>query len=410
MEPLDWIDEQLDRLRQADLYRELPSPLGALGPYCEVDGRKLMNFASNDYLGLAADTRLVEAAARSLDHDGCGRGASPLICGRASGHSELERQLAEFEGTEAALLFASGFAANAGTIPALVDEGDAIFSDAQNHASIVDGCRLSRAKTHIYPHKNVDALASLLAEANQYRRKLIVTDSLFSMGGDLAPLPQLGELAEQHSAMLMVDEAHATGVFGARGRGVVEHFSGEFPQLHGQVHIRVGTLSKALGTAGGFVCGTRSLIGWLANRARSYVFSTAQPAVSAAAASVALKIVEEEPQRRRDLLTTAARLRELLVQQGWHVGASASQIIPLHIGSAQQTMTFAEQLRNRGIWIPGIRPPSVPAEGSLLRLSLSASHTDEMIEEVLDALASCRPEVALSGSQGAKRTQPSASA
>ncbi len=404
MEPIDWIDEQLDRLRQADLYRELPPPLGEVGAYCEVGWRKLMNFASNDYLGLAADPRVVEAAARSLNHDGCGRGASPLICGRASGHSVLEQQLAEFEGTEAALLFPSGFAANAGTIPALVDEGDAIYSDAQNHASIVDGCRLSRAKTHIYPHKDVDALVGLLAEANHYRRKLIVTDSLFSMGGDLAPLPQLGELAERHSAMLMVDEAHATGVFGAGGRGVVEYFAAAAPQLHEQVHVRVGTLSKALGAAGGFVCGTKSLIEWLTNRARSYVFSTAQPAVSAAAASVALTIVEEEPQRRRDLLTTAARLRDQLRQQGWHVGASASQIIPLRIGSAQQTMQLAHQLRHRGIWIPGIRPPSVPAEGSLLRLSLSASHTDAMIEEVLDALDSCRPAVALSGSQRGKRT------
>ncbi len=385
-ESLNWIDQQLDGLRREGLYRELPAPLGAVGPYCEVDGRKLLNFASNDYLGLAADSRVLAAASEAIAEVGLGRGASPLICGRTSAHLELEEQLADFEGTEAALLFASGFAANTGTIPALVAQGDAIYSDAHNHASIVDGCRLARAETHIYPHNDVDALERMLGEGQKHPRKLIVTDTLFSMGGDLAPLPRLGELAEQYGAILMVDEAHATGVFGAQGRGVVEHFAAEYPRLDDQVHVRVGTLSKALGAAGGFVCGSRSLVLWLANRARSYVFSTAQPSAASRGASCALDMIAAEPSKRRNLLHSAAELRQQLQARGWNTGDSASQIIPLHIGSAERTMRLATQLRDRGCWVPGIRPPSVPEGGSLLRISLSAAHDAEMVAQLLQAL------------------------
>ena len=391
MESLDWIDEQLDQLRRGDLYRELPQPLETVGPTCQVDGRELLNFASNDYLGLAGDPRLVAAAAQSLQETGLGRGASPLICGRSTAHHQLEQQLAQFEQTESALLFASGFTANAGTIPALAGPGDAIYSDAHNHASIVDGCRLSQAEKHIYAHNDVDALERLLQAGSKYRRRLIVTDTLFSMDGDLAPMPQLGELAEKCNAMLMVDEAHATGVFGKHGRGVVEHYCVEHPRLHNQVHIRVGTLSKALGAAGGFVCGTQSLIDWLANRARTYVFSTAQPAATAAAASAALKIVAEEPAKRSNLLQTATQLRQQLKTQGWNTGDSASQIIPLHVGPAEQTMQLAQQLRDRGLWIPGIRPPSVAEGKSLLRLCLSAAHTEKMLAQLVEALGAVRP-------------------
>ncbi|MGI9429001.1 MAG: 8-amino-7-oxononanoate synthase [Bythopirellula sp.] len=390
MESLHWIDEQLERLRAEHLYRELPAPLSTVGPYCELDGRRLLNFASNDYLGLAADPRLVEAAALSLRDAGLGRGASPLICGRATGHIALERQLAQFEQTESALLFPSGFAANAGTIAALVDVGDAIYSDAHNHASIVDGCRLSRAQKHIYPHNDITALEKLLQQGKHYRRKLIVSDTLFSMDGDLAPLPQLGALADCYDAMFMVDEAHATGVFGAEGRGLVEHFAATDPTLHHQVHVRVGTLSKALGAAGGFVCGSKSLIQWLGNRARSYVFSTAQPAAVSAAASAALKIVAEQPAQRQRLLRAAAELRRELQSQGWDTGQSASQIVPLYVGSAAATMRLTAELRARGCWVPGIRPPSVPAGNSLLRLSLSAAHSDGMIAQLVEALGAVR--------------------
>jgi len=386
MDPLIWIDEQLDLLSQSDLLRELPVPLRTAGATVEIDGQQLVNFASNDYLGLAADERLVAAATDACRQQGIGRGASPLICGRAEIHATLEKQLARFEQTEAALLFPTGFAVNAGIISALVDKGDAIYSDAKNHASIVDGCRLANAKTYVYPHCNTEALARLLQNSDPTRRRLIVTDSLFSMDGDLAPLVELGNLAERHDAMLMVDEAHATGVFGTHGRGVVEHLAEQHPRLHKQIQVRVGTLSKALGSAGGFVCGSASLIGWLANRARTYVFSTAHPAAASAAALAALEIVAEQPDRRKSLLEKSASLRHQLNEMGWDTGKSASQIIPLLVGSASETMRLAQALREAGFWVGAIRPPSVPEGESLLRLGLTAGLSDAMIAEFVAAL------------------------
>jgi 8-amino-7-oxononanoate synthase len=386
MDPLEWVDDELERLERDDLLRTLPLPLRSAGTIANVGGRQLINFASNDYLGLAADERLIAAAAEACREQGVGRGASPLICGRAECHARLEQRLAEFERTEAALLFPSGFAANAGVIPALAGEGDAIYSDAKNHASIVDGCRLSRAKCHIYPHADAHALEQLFQDGDHYRRRLIVTDTLFSMDGDLAPLVELGELAERYNAMLLVDEAHATGVFGRRGRGIVEHLSAQQPRLHEQVHVRVGTLSKALGAAGGFVCGKASLVAWLANRARTYVFSTAQPAAASAAALAALDIVESEPWRRSRLLENASRLRQRLRELGWNLAQSASQIIPLIIGSPAETMRLAKALREQSLWVGSIRPPSVPANESLLRIGLSAAHTDEMREVLVNVL------------------------
>jgi 8-amino-7-oxononanoate synthase len=377
---LAWIDEELEALARMHLLRDLPAPLGRQGAVIEHSGRRLVNFASNDYLGLAADERLIRATAEAVTASGVGRGSSPLICGRSEIHEELERRLAEFEGAEAALLFPSGFAANAGVVPALVDRGDAIYADAKNHASLIDGCRLSRAETHIYPHGNVDALDRLLQQGHA-RRRLVVTDTLFSMDGDLARLTPIAEAAARYDAMLLLDEAHATGVFGPHGRGVAEAL-----RLESDCLIRVGTLSKALGAAGGFVVGSRSLVRWLANRARTYVFSTAQPAAISAAALAALDIVAQEPRRRTGLLSAAAQLRGRLKKQGWNTGTSASQIIPLVIGSPGEAVRLSERLRERGYWVPAIRPPSVPEGESLLRLSLTAAHTAEMIEGLLGSL------------------------
>ena len=381
MKPLAWIDDELAVLQRGHLLRELPAPLARQGAVVECDGRRLVNFASNDYLGLAGDERLARAAAEAVQIGGVGRGSSPLVCGRSDVHEQLERRLAAFEGVEAALLFPSGFAANAGIVGALVDRGDAIFADAKNHASLIDGCRLSRAETHVYPHGDVDALDRLLALARGPRRRLIVTDTLFSMDGDLAPLAPIVEAAAKYDAMLLLDEAHATGVFGAHGRGVAEALGVEYDGV-----IRVGTLSKALGAAGGFVAGSRSLIQWLANRARSYVFSTAQPASIAAAALAALDIVIGEPERRTTLLQTAESLRRRLHQQGWNTSRSASQIIPIAIGSPGEAVRLSDSLRERGYWLPAIRPPSVPEGESLLRLSLTAGHTPAMIDGLLAAL------------------------
>jgi 8-amino-7-oxononanoate synthase len=385
MPPLTWIDAQLTALRSQDLLRDLAAPLARQGPVVEIAGRPIVNFASNDYLGLAADSRLAAAAATACQTHGLGQASSPLICGRSTLHEQLENRLAQFEGTEAALLFPSGYAANMGTIPALADEGDAIFADAKNHASLIDGCRLSRAERFIYPHNNAAALDALLKQNKNYRRRLIVTDTLFSMDGDLAPLADIAEAAHRHHAMLLVDEAHATGVFGPRGRGVAEHLG-----VEDGVHIKIGTLSKALGAAGGFVAGPRPLIHWLANRARSYVFSTAQPAPIAAAALTALDIVKHEPERRENLLTAAANLRDQLKAQGFNTGASATQIIPIITGSPSAALELSAALREQGFWLPPIRPPSVPPGESLLRLTLTAVHTTNMTASLLQALASQR--------------------
>ena len=385
MNPLAWIDEELAALARADLLRGIPSPVERCAPVIERDGRRLVNFASNDYLGLAGDGRLAAAAIAACERAGVGRGAAPLVSGRSTYHAELERRLAEFEGAGAALLFASGFAANAGVIPALVDRGDAIFADAKNHASLIDGCRLARAEVKVYPHGDLEALAKLLADAGGFRRRLIITDSLFSMDGDVAPLAEISALAEHHGAMLLVDEAHATGVFGATGRGLCEAAG-----VEGDHVIRIGTLSKALGAAGGFVCGSRQLVQWLANRARSYVFSTAQPAAVAAAAIAALDIVAAEPQRRAALLAAAQSLRSELARRGWNAGRSASQIIPLLVGSPAEALELSAALLERGYWLPAIRPPTVPANESLLRLSLTAAHTPEMIAGLMAALDDLR--------------------
>jgi 8-amino-7-oxononanoate synthase len=386
---LDWINAELAELRQRDLLRELPAPFDLQTAVIEVAGRPLINFASNDYLGLAADPRLVTAASEACQTTGVGRGASPLICGRSTIHAELERRLAEFEHAEAALLFPSGFAANAGVVPALGDRGDAIFADAKNHASLIDGCRLSRAETHVYRHNDMRHLAELLAtHAPAARRTLIVTDTLFSMDGDVAPLAEIAALARRHDAMLLVDEAHATGVFGPHGRGLAEAAGVEQDGL-----IRIGTLSKALGAAGGFVVGPQPLIDYLANRARSYVFSTAQPASTAAAALVALDVIGAEPQRRAQLLATAADLRQRLQAAGWSTGDSASQIIPIEVGAPADALALSQRLRQAGFWVPAIRPPSVPAGESLLRLSLTANHTPAMVDGLLAALGTNHQEL-----------------
>ena len=382
LKALAWIDEELRDLDQQNLRRDPLTHRGPQGVLVNVDGRELVNFGSNDYLNLAADPRLTRAVAAALQTDGWGAGASPLVTGHSQLHQQLESRLAEFEQAEAALLFSAGYAANIAAVTSLVGREDAIFGDQKNHASIIDGCRLSRAEIHVYPHCDCDQLEHMLKQAAGFRRRLIVTDSVFSMDGDLAPLADLAQLAERFDCMLMVDEAHATGVFGESGRGLCEAMD-----VVDRVDVRVGTLSKALGCAGGFITGNRSLIEWLVNRARTYVFSTAHPPAACAAACAALDVVRDEPDRGSQLLDRAQSLRERLVEQGWDVGASASQIIPIIVGQPDHAMRLSDQLRERGLLVPGIRPPSVPAGQSLLRVSLSYGHQPEMIERLLAALA-----------------------
>lgn len=386
MTALNWIDEELEQLQRQGL-RRMVGVREAAQAAVTPGG---VNFSANDYLGLASEPAVIRAATEAASDAGWGSGASPLVTGRGVWHQRLEQRLAEFEGSEAALLFPSGFAANAGVIPALVDEEDAIFADARNHASIIDGCRLSRAERFIYPHCDIQALDDLLSQSGNFRRRLIVTDSLFSMDGDVAPIDRLAELATQYDAMLMVDEAHATGVWGPTGRGVVQHFASlpgaEIDKIARAVSIRVGTLSKAIGSAGGFVTGSQALIDWLANRARSYVFSTASPQAAAAAACAAIELVEIEPRRRTELLERASRLREMLQSRGWSTGNSVSQIVPIVVGDPARTMELAGRLRESGLLVPGIRPPSVPEGESLLRVSLCHGHTDEHLERLVGVL------------------------
>ncbi|HEV3004593.1 MAG TPA: 8-amino-7-oxononanoate synthase [Pirellulales bacterium] len=382
---LGWLDAERAALEERSLLRRLRTHSGPQGAMLSVDGREFVNFGSNDYLGLSADPRLASAAKKTLDEEGTGSGASPLVVGHSAALARLEARLAQFEATEAALVFPSGFAANLGTIAALVGPGDAVFSDELNHASIVDGCRLSRAKVRIYSHTDWHELDTQLREAAEFHRRLIVTDSLFSMDGDLAPIAELADLADRHGAMLMVDEAHATGVLGQHGRGVCEQLGVEH-----RVDIRVGTLSKALGTAGGFVCGRQALIDWLVNRARPYIFSTALAPPMAAAARAALDIVEREPQRREALAKRAAHVCELLTVQGWNIGASASHIMPLIVGEAHRALDLSAFLADRGVWLPAIRPPSVPANASRLRICLCHGHDDAMIGILLEALSEAR--------------------
>jgi 8-amino-7-oxononanoate synthase len=381
-DPLAWIDDELALLRQQGLERKLTERSGAQGPIVECAGRRLVNFGSNDYLSLAADRRLIDAAHSASQQQGWGAGASPLISGHGASQARLEARLAEFLGTPAALVFPSGFAANIGAISALVGRGDVVLSDSKNHASLIDGCRLSRAELLVYPHGEASAVDELLRGARGFRRRLVVSDSLFSMDGDFAPLADLAALAERYDAMLLVDEAHATGLFGPRGSGLVEMLG-----IEERVHVRVGTLSKALGSAGGFVAGSRALVDWLVNRARPYVFSTAHPAAMSAAASAAIDIVEREPWRRTELLERAGQLRARLGSAGWNIGRTVSQIIPLVVGEPERAMRLAALVAEEGFWVPGIRPPSVPPGESLLRLSLCYAHTPDQFQALLQALA-----------------------
>lgn len=344
--------------------------------------RTLLNFASNDYLGLANDPRVRAAAAR-VAAESWGATASPLVCGWHPEHEALARDLAAFEGTEAALLFPSGFAANSGAIAALVGPGDAVFADRLDHACLVAGARLAGAQLRVYPHNDAARLAALLdRQRARFRRVLIATDGVFSMDGDLAPLPELVEIASRFDAMLLVDEAHGTGVHGATGRGASEYLG-----VSDQIPIRVGTLSKALGSLGGFVAGSRRLIEHLLNTSPTFAFSTAMPPAAAAAARESLAIARAEPWRRETLQAQSAMLRARLVSIGREIPAGMGPIIPVILGEPERTLAASAALRERGLLVPAIRPPTVPRGTSRLRISLCANHAEEDIHALGDALA-----------------------
>lgn len=381
--PWDWVDQQLDELRQSHLLRvrrERQSP--PVQGMIQLDGAQLVNFGSNDYLGLAADSRLVDAVRRFAGYHGWGSGASPLVAGHGTLHEKLERTLAEFEGTESALLFTSGFSANLGVLSALVRPDDCLFSDELNHASLIDGIRLTRAPCSIYRHGAYDELESALAQSKGACRRWIVTDSVFSMDGDAADLAVLVRLAEQYDALLIIDEAHATGVFGPQGRGWHEHCGVPIERV-----VIVGTLSKALGSSGGFVAARQSVIQLILNRARSYMFSTAVPEASCAAALAALDIVQREAEKRAQLQELASWFRERCAERGWS-RLGQTHIVPLRVGEPDAAVSLSKRLLERGYFVPAIRPPAVPQGESLLRVSLTSYHTREQLAGLLDALSS----------------------
>jgi 8-amino-7-oxononanoate synthase len=382
-----WAHEDLEAIRRKGLHRSLEAIGSPQGPEVTVAGRRLVNFSSNDYLSLAGDPRLAAAARAAMERHGLGAGASRLVVGDTAAHRSLERAAAEWMGAGAAVLFNSGYAANVGVLSCLCGPRDVIFSDALNHASLVDGCRLSRARVVVYPHASLDALDALLASADG-RRKLVCTDAVFSMDGDLAPLPGLLELCQRHGAALLVDEAHALGVLGPTGAGLCEALG-----VAAQVDLRMGTLGKALGGFGAFVAGSREVVELLVNRARSLVFSTALPAALCAAGEEALSILRREPERRAALWRNIRHLAGGLAALGLPA-APRSAIFPVVLGDPQRALDAAARLRERGLLVKPIRPPTVPEGSSRLRFALAAGHTEAHVQQALEALAGLEVPVA----------------
>ena len=380
----DW-QNQLNSLDERGLLRRLRTITSDQGAYVEIDGQRVLLLCSNNYLGLATHPKVIEAAQRATTRFGAGSGGSRLISGSMSCHQQLEDELAAFKGSERALLFNSGYAANCGILQGLLEEGDLIFSDSLNHASIIDGCRLSKARTVVYPHGDVETLEALMTQEAPRRRGrwLIVTDGVFSMDGDLAPLPELVQLKKRYEALLMVDDAHGTGVLGTGGRGSGEHLG-----CLQDIDLHMGTLGKALGGAGAYLAGPAAAIELLVNRARSFIFSTSLPPGVPAAASAALKIVsgEEGLRLRQRLVENRSRFVDRLRQGGLSVAEHPSPILPIITGAPEPTMTASERLLAEGYFVQGIRPPTVPAGSCRLRATLMAVHQQADLDAAAQAI------------------------
>jgi 8-amino-7-oxononanoate synthase len=384
---VDELEARLDDLRDRGLYRKLRLISGPQGPRVLLDGKPVLLLCSNNYLGLADHPRVRQAAADAAMRWGAGAGASRLVSGNMTIHRRLEDRIAEFKGSESCLLFGSGYLANAGIISALAREGDVVFSDALNHASIVDGCRLARARTFVYDHCDVDHLEWGLREAGG-RGALIVTDGVFSMDGDVAPLAQIVELARSYDARVMVDDAHGLGALGPGGRGSVAAAG-----LEDDIDIVVGTLGKSLGSYGAYACTSRTMAKYLVNTARSLIFSTALPPPAVAAAGAALDLLVEEPRRVERLQRNAKIIREALAGQGMTTGESSTQVLPLVVGDAGDAVRVCERALEKGIFAQAIRPPTVPEGSSRLRLAVMASHTRAELQDAAATLAAAVREV-----------------
>lgn len=379
------IAQRLADIGRAGLMRQRFAREGAQGPRIVVEGREYLAFCSNDYLGLANHPRIVGAAIDAALRHGIGQGASHLLSGHSAAHERLESALAEFVRMPRALLFSGGYLANIGAVTALAGPEDAVFSDALNHASLIDGVRLSRAQVVRYPHADVDFLSKALA-ASSGKTRLIVTDGVFSMDGDMAPIPALLDLCERHDALLLVDDAHGFGIVGTEGRGSAEHFGVRSPRV-----VYVGTLGKAAGVSGAFVAGTAEVVETILQRARTYIYTTAAPAMLAAAVEASLQIIETEEWRRERLRKLIGALREPLREAGVELTPSSTPIQPLVLGANAKALSASAALRERGIVVPAIRPPTVPEGTARLRISLSAAHTEQDISRLVTALCEvCR--------------------
>ena len=388
---MEFIGEELTALKEKGLYRAFRTIEGAQGPRVRIGGREIVLLCSNDYLGLANHPALRKAAEGALKRYGFGAGASRLVSGTMVLHRELEERIAAFKGTESALLFNSGYAANTGVIPALAGRGDTVFSDRLNHASIVDGCLLSRATVRRYRHADVGHLERLLADAEKSRTRLIVTDGVFSMDGDVAPLAEIVKLAGRYGAAVMVDDAHGTGVIGENGRGTAEHLGVDMRRID----VHMGTLGKGLGAFGAFVAGSKDVIDLLVNRARPFIYSTALPPAVVVAALAALDIIEREPERRVMLWEKARFMRKGLEELGFDTMNSGTQIIPLLVGDAGKAVAMTEALLAENVFAQAVRPPTVPEGTARIRVTVTAVHSQRDLEKALDAFKKAGREVGL---------------
>ncbi len=377
-----FLKQELDSLNSKNLHRKLRILGGRQLPEAIFDGRTVVNLSSNNYLGLNTHPRLIQAALAATERYGVGSGAVRTIAGTMEIHMELEEKIARFKQVEACVVFQSGFTANAGTVSAILGNGDIIISDELNHASIIDGCRLSRAEIRVFPHKDMDALQRILEETQELPgKKLVITDGVFSMDGDIAPLPEIVELAERYGAIMMIDDAHSSGVLGRNGRGTVDHF-----QLHGRIDIQVGTLSKAIGSLGGYVCGTKGLIEYLYHRARPILFSTSHPPAVAASCIAALDVLQEEPQLIARLWENARFFKAGLKNLGFNTGQSETPITPVIVGQGDLSMRFSDELFKGGVFAQGIGYPTVPEAKSRVRTIVTATHTQEQLLYALDVM------------------------
>ncbi len=387
---MSFLNTDIEHLKEQGLHRSLRvigSPNKAV---FTVDGKDVINLSSNNYLGLTTHPKLIAASVKATEWYGVGSGAVRTIAGTMNLHEELERRLADFKHTQASLTFQSGFTANTGVLQSLLKDEDVIISDQLNHASIIDGIRLSRAQRKVFPHKDMDGLESVLQETQSARVRLIVTDGVFSMDGDIAPMPEIVDLAERYGAIVMIDDAHGSGVLGKNGRGTVNHFG-----LDGRVQIQIGTLSKAIGSVGGYVAGDEILRDYLIHMARPFLFSTSQPPGVVASCIAAIDVLEQEPEIVERLWENTRFFKQKLTDLGFNTGRSETPITPVIVGEAHQAMTLSDKLFERGVFAQGIGFPTVPQGQARLRTIVSAAHTKEQLQQALDAIAEAGRELGI---------------